>query len=168
MSQRTPPSVFRAILCPIDFSANSASALRYAAMLARLSDARLIVLHVTDPLLAAAAATRHAAGAVLLRTEKDLQHFVVATLRFTTPPPPATLLVAAGKPPREIVKAARRHRCDLIVMGYRGAGRASRLLFGSTTEGVVRLATTPVVAVPPPNRRATRRTVGRRHVKRAS
>ena len=46
------PRVFRSILCPVDFSPNSRAALRYAAMLARLSDAHLTVLYVDDPLLA--------------------------------------------------------------------------------------------------------------------
>ena len=52
-----------------------------------------------------------------------------------------TLVTTAGKPAREIVNVAERHVCHLIVMGYRGVGGASKLLFGSTTEGVVRTAT---------------------------
>ena len=56
MSRDPAPRVFRSILCPVDFSPNSRAALRYAAMLARLSDAHLVVLFVDDPLLATAAA----------------------------------------------------------------------------------------------------------------
>jgi hypothetical protein len=39
MARTAVPRVFRSILCPVDFSNNSRAALRYAAMLARLSDA---------------------------------------------------------------------------------------------------------------------------------
>jgi universal stress protein A len=152
MPRDITPRVFRSILCPVDFSANSEAALRYAAMLARLSDAHLIVLYVDDPILAVAAASRRDARVLVASREADLRRFVTRALRGTTPPVQTTLLTLAGKPAREIGRAAQRHCCDLIVMGYRGIGRASRLLFGSTTEAVVRASAIPVVAVPPARR----------------
>ena len=100
--------------------------------------------------------------------DADLQQFVRGALRSATPPVATTLLTIAGRPPREIVEAAERHGCDLIVMGYRGVGRASRFLFGSTTEGVVRTTTVPVVAIPPARRRARLPRADRTRLKRAS
>jgi nucleotide-binding universal stress UspA family protein len=167
MPRHNSPRVFRNILCPVDFSSNSRAALRYAAMLARLSGAHLLVLYVNDPLLAVAAAGRLDAAAVLTSTEKDLRRFASGILQDPTPPISATLLSIGGKPVQEIVAAADRHACDLIVIGYRGAGRASRLLFGSTAEGVVRMAPTPVLAVPPARRRA-RLPMDRSRLKRVS
>lgn len=154
MPRDNVPRTFRAILCPVDFSCNSRAALRYATMLARLSNAHLIVLYVNDPLLATVAAAQADAKAILASTENDLRRFVTAVVSKVTPRIATTLLTIAGSPSREIVRAAERHDCDLIVMGYRGAGRASRLLFGSTTEGVVRMAAVPVLAIPPARRRA--------------
>lgn len=167
MARDLSPRPFRSILCPVDFSANSRAALRYAAMLARLADSHLVVLYVNDPLLATAAATRHGTSALMASAESDLQRFVRGALRHVTPPISTTLLTIAGTPPREIVEAAERHGCDLIVMGYRGVGRASRFLFGSTTEGVVRTTAVPVVAIPPARRAARLPAVGAR-LKRAS
>jgi nucleotide-binding universal stress UspA family protein len=167
MSRTIVPRVFRSILCPVDFSQNSRAALRYAAMLTRLSNARLFVLHVNDPLLAAVAASRPDAAAILGAGDRDLRRFVSTVVGSPASPMATTLLTIAGKPAREIVNAAQRHRCDLIVIGYRGAGRASRLLFGSTTEGVMRTSTVPVLAVPPARRRARLPAV-RRTLKRAS
>jgi nucleotide-binding universal stress UspA family protein len=154
MPRNAAPRAFQSILCPVDFSSNSRAALRYAAMLARLSDAHLLVLYVNDPLIATAAATRPDAAAILASAENDLRRFVTAVISKGTPRIPTTLLTIAGKPSQEIVRAAQRHGCDLIVMGYRGIGRASRLLFGSTTDGVVRMAAAPVLAIPPARRRA--------------
>jgi nucleotide-binding universal stress UspA family protein len=168
MPRATFPRVFRCILCPVDFSANSRAALRYGAVLARLADAQLVVLYVEDPLLAAAMATRPAARAVVASGEAELHRFVLGAVRGTAPQPPITVLTRTGKPAREIVKAAAQHGCDLIVMGYRGAGRASRLLFGSTTEGVMRATTVPVVAVPPGRRQARLPGTPRTSLKRAS
>ena len=168
MPRDTAPRVFRSILCPVDFSRNSRAALRYAAMLARLPDAHLIVLYVNDPLLATAASTRPDAEAIMVATENDLRRFVAGALRHATPSVSTTLLTIAGKPSSEIVRAAERHDCDLIVMGYRGVGRASRLLFGSTTEGVMRTTTVPVLAIPPTRRAARLPAADRARLKRAS
>jgi nucleotide-binding universal stress UspA family protein len=167
MSRDLFPRVFRSILCPVDFSPNSRAALRYAAMLARLSDAHLLVLYVDDPLLAAVMAARTAGSTMVAATETELQRFVTGALRGTTPAPAYTVMTQAGTPAREIVKVAERHGCDLIVIGYRGAGRTSRLLFGSTTEGVMRTTAVPVVAIPPA-RRPARLPVVNRRLKRAS
>jgi len=168
MSRDSSPRVFRSILCPVDFSPNSRAALRYAAMLARLSDAHLIVLFVDDPLLATAAASRRGAAVLLASSEDELRHFVSGTLRSTTPRVSTTLLTKAGKPAREIVNSAARHGCDVVVMGYRGIGRASRFLFGSTTEEVVRRTAVPVLAIPPERRGARLPAADRARLKRAS
>jgi len=162
MARDVSSPVFRSILCPVDFSANSRSALRYAAMLARLSDAHLIVLYVDDPLLAAVMAAR------MTDTDTELQRFAAGALRGATPTPAYTVMTRVGTPAREIVKVAERHGCDLIVIGYRGIGRTSRLLFGSTTEGVMRTTPVPVVAIPPARRRARLPVANRRTLKRAS
>jgi nucleotide-binding universal stress UspA family protein len=168
MPRASLPHIFRCILCPIDFSANSRAALRYGALLARLADAHLVVLYVEDPLLAAAMATRPAARALVASGEAELHRFVLGAVRGATPQPTLTVLTRIGNPAREIVKAAAQHSCDLIVMGYRGAGRASRLLFGSTTEGVMRTTSVPVVAVPPGRRQARLPGSSRAGLKRAS
>jgi len=148
------PPVFRSILCPVDFSANSRAALRYASMLARLADAHLLVLYVEDPLLVAAMATRTSAAVLALAGKDELRSFVTRALRGATPAVATTLMTKAGKPAQEIVKAAGHLGSDLIVIGYRGAGRAARLIFGSTTEGVVHASAVPVLAIPPARRSA--------------
>jgi len=168
MPRDVSPRIFRSILCPVDFSANSRAALRYAAMLARLSDAHLTVLYVDDPLLAAVMAARTTAPAMIAATETELQRFVTDALRGATPAPAFTVTTRAGTPAREIVTVAHRQGCDLIVIGYRGVGRTSRLLFGSTTEGVMRMTAIPVVAIPPARRRARLPVAKRRSLKRAS
>jgi nucleotide-binding universal stress UspA family protein len=152
--QPTGSQVFRSVLCPVDFSTHSRAALRYAAALARRSSSHLVVVYVNDPLLAIAAATKHGARALIHASEHDLRRFVISVTAAR--PIDVTLVTTAGKPAREIVNVAERHGCDLIVMGYRGVGRASKLLFGSTTEGVVRTTSVPVLAIPPARRRNKR------------
>ena len=45
------PSLYKTILCPLDFSDTSTRALAYALSLAQEADARLILLHVIESLL---------------------------------------------------------------------------------------------------------------------
>ena len=56
--------------------------------------------------------------------------------------------IVTGVPAPEILASAERAGAELIVMGTRGLGGAGRLMFGSTTERVVRAAHVPVLAVP--------------------
>jgi nucleotide-binding universal stress UspA family protein len=59
-----------------------------------------------------------------------------------------------GTPWKEIVQSAREWPADLIVVGTHGRSGATRLLFGSTAEGIARHASIPVVVVPPASRKA--------------
>lgn len=47
----------------------------------------------------------------------------------------------------EIIKAAKKHKCDGIVMGSHGRGRITGLLLGSVTQKVLAAAKIPVVVV---------------------
>jgi nucleotide-binding universal stress UspA family protein len=46
-----------------------------------------------------------------------------------------------------ILATAKKHACDLIVMGTHGRTGVARLFLGSTTEGVLRAADAPVLTV---------------------
>jgi nucleotide-binding universal stress UspA family protein len=141
---------FRTILCPVDFSGPSRIALRYAAVVARMAGARMIVLFVNDPLLAAAAAATYDAQAVAHSTDVELKRFVRKALAGRRVPAASVRMsVAVGKPAQEIATAAEQLRADLVVMGTRGLSGAARLVLGSTTEQVLRRAGVPVLAVPP-------------------
>ena len=52
-----------------------------------------------------------------------------------------------GKPWREVLRIATELQSDLIVMGVQGRGAADLLLFGSTTQHVVREAACPVLTL---------------------
>ncbi len=55
--------------------------------------------------------------------------------------------IADGPPAVAIVRAAKRARADVIVMGWRGHGAVRRLLTGSVSRGVVRAAPCSVLVV---------------------
>src|SRR5262245_42796557 len=139
---------FKSLLCPIDFSEQSRAALKYAEALAARGDAALAVAYVNDPLLVAAAGAALHDDRLAKRSGQELQEFVGATLSPRANKQLVKYHVSIGDPAAEILKAARRTRSDLIVLGTHGLTGAERLLMGSTTLSVLQQTTVPVLAVP--------------------
>lgn len=138
----------QSVLCPVDFSEQSQRALECALALAAACRAQLTVLTVIDPLLAQAAVV--SADTDYLRdTKAELQAFVDEPMpsHLAWAPTPR-LVVTVGHPGDQILEVAAFHEADLIVMGTQGLGGFRRLVFGSTTERVLRRTTVPVLAVP--------------------
>jgi nucleotide-binding universal stress UspA family protein len=140
------------ILVPVDFSAHSEKALRFAATLANKFGARLSLLHVIeDPFVTGAWQSEafipnipellndltKAAEAHLHDLKKDLaaHGFVVETA------------VIIGKPSRAIVEHAATGHFDMIVMGTHGRSGLQHALMGSVAERVVQKAPCAVLTV---------------------
>jgi len=150
--QRRPP--FRSILCAVDFSVHSRQALQYAAAVAKRFRGRVTVLFVNDPLLRAAARQAYGNERPLIeQSGAELVRFVSRALRGSERMPP---IVGAGVPASQILATAKRLRSDLIVIGTQGLSGVQKLIFGSTTEQVLRRTTIPVLAVPPQTTRRSR------------
>ena len=134
----------RSILAAVDFSETSRTALAFAARFATQTGAALHVLHAEHPLLHEAA---HRAGVNLNQESRDeLQKIVDST------PPAADRAphydVVNGPAVDVIAHVAIREGADVIVLGSHGMSGAGRLMFGSTTEGVLRRSSVPVLVVP--------------------
>lgn len=157
--KRTPPTTFRSILCPVDFSSHSRAALRHAVATADRFGGRVTVLFVNDPiLLAAASRTSKGRRQFVERTRVELARFVkqtIATAPRTTNK--VAIVVVAGNPAEEILRTAKRLRNDLVVIGTQGLSGFRKVFFGSTTEQILGRVTVPVLAIPPSSsaRRAT-------------
>jgi nucleotide-binding universal stress UspA family protein len=150
------PAVFRNIACAVDFSECSMHGLDYAISLAEEAHASLTVVHVIElppdiprevhetvmlgprsrrEYLALA---EEEARARLSEAVRDRGHAAVSV----------DTALASGKPYREILRVAAEHSADLIVVGVHGRGAIDRMLFGSTTQHLVRQASCPVLTVP--------------------
>jgi nucleotide-binding universal stress UspA family protein len=67
--------------------------------------------------------------------------------RLTAAGLPFRPIVEVGAPAEVIAQSARELGATRIVMGTRGAGAMSQLLFGSTAKGVLHLCEVPVTLV---------------------
>jgi nucleotide-binding universal stress UspA family protein len=144
--------VFKSILCPVDFSEHSEAALGYAMDLAVLTRGHLTILTVVDSLLDAASQASGQGDTLDAQTQEELQKLLarISTGRRQPPEPPG-ISVVVGDPAEEILKQVPECQADLIVMGTQGLEGARRLMFGSTTEKVLRESRVPVLAVPMPD-----------------
>jgi nucleotide-binding universal stress UspA family protein len=139
------------ILVPTDFSEASGCALRYGRALAEAFSASLHVLHVVENLVAHAW-TAEVYVTALPGLLEEVQRDATDRLQRLFSPAErealrAALAVVVGSPFLEILRYARAHDIDLIVMGTHGRGPVEHMLLGSVAEKVVRKAGCPVLTV---------------------
>jgi len=142
----------RTILCPLDLSDTSRHALEHAAAIARWYSARIIALHVHKALAGAPATV--GAGLRAIDDGLGIADFLpelddaVRTARGGNLEVDAEV-VDGSQTASIIADYAKQSPVDLIVMGTHGLSGFRHLVLGSVTETVIRLASCPVLAVPP-------------------
>jgi nucleotide-binding universal stress UspA family protein len=141
----------KTVLVPTDFSEASEAALRYGKAMAEAFGASLHVVHVMEDLLAHAwAAEVYVSSMPQLRDEieKESRQRLGALLADTEQRAlRAETALLAGNPFLEIIRYAKAHHIDLIVMGTHGRGPIAHMLLGSVAEKVVRKSPCPVLTV---------------------
>src|SRR6185436_14739478 len=134
-SSETAP--MRNLLVPVDGSDLAELAVPSALELARLFEARAILLRVLEE-------SREGDAAEVRDAE---EHLDAIARTFERRGIDTFVLVQKGDPVEEIQKAVRFHHADLIVMTTHGRSGLSRLVTGSVTEQVLRRATVPLLVV---------------------
>ena len=144
---RALPDADHPIVVAVDFSVDSACALRWAHALADRLNAAMTALHVVhDP---AAQPGRYAIDfpeSQLLRMEEVGREMLSEFVGEHTGPqgPQVTEVISVGLPAPRILEESQRVDAAMIVMGSRGRTRLEHLLMGSIAEQVVRLSPIPV------------------------
>ena len=141
----------KTVLVPTDFSDASESALRYGKAMAEKFGAALHVVHVMEDLLAHAwAAEVYVSSMPQLRDEIEKESRLRLGALLTDGERKAfraETALLAGNPFLEIIRYAKTHGVDLIVMGTHGRGPIAHMLLGSVAEKVVRKSPCPVLTV---------------------
>jgi nucleotide-binding universal stress UspA family protein len=134
------------VLCSIDFSESSTTALEWAAEWAVKAGARLTALHVIElPVQASALPEYIPLRDRLIADARDsLDALIPLPVRRSRD---FAAEVAVGRPGPEILRVAETRNADLIVMGVRGRNAIDLAVLGSATQHVVRRAGCPVLAV---------------------
>jgi len=138
--------LFRNVVCPIDFDANSPYALEYAGKIALETGGRISLLHVVPWTVAAVpidasevlAELKQSATARLRQLAKEKLDARVGN---------EVIVTVATDPGAEVVRIAKELRADAIVMSTHGRKGLSHLVLGSVAERVVREASCPVLTL---------------------
>lgn len=144
--------MYQRILVPIDGSETSERALQEAIRLAHPA-ARLLLLHVVEEIYtlgtegydfvdydALQQATREMGERMLAQAAEKV--------RQAGKEPETALLDTSGTRIATVIETeAKRWKADLIVIGTHGRSGLSRILLGSVAEGVVRIASVPVLLI---------------------
>jgi len=142
----TLAKLFRNILCPIDFDANSPAALEFAGKIAQETKGRICLLHVVPWTVAAVpidasevlAELKQGATERLRRLAKETLDGRVAN---------EIVVTVATNPGDEVVRIAKERKADVVIMATHGRKGLSHLVLGSVAERVVRESPCPVLTV---------------------
>ncbi len=137
----------KTILCPIDYSKGSLTALDYAVHIALRETAKLYLIHVIDIRYLEGYAPLEVAdpdSETINRVKKELNEHVPEDVRKKID---VESIVTVGIPVLEIVNATKEKEVDVIVMGTHGRTGIAHVIMGSVAENVVRRAPCAVLTV---------------------
>lgn len=146
--------MYQRILVPTDGSTLSKKAARAAIGMAKALDAELVALHVVPRY-----PTSYFEGAVVLspqevaRTEKAWAEHGQAIAEGVRDAAKSEGVACKAVTSRSdligeaVMAAARKHKCDLVVMASHGRKGLKRILLGSETQYVLTHSTTPVLVI---------------------
>lgn len=143
----------KTILFPTDFSKSAIHASHYAAMLANIYEARIILLNVDYiPMIPANHHSQEAQKSVtvsLKKAQEDLEVFKNQFIEETNMNPHRVLQqVVYGYPADKIVQEANHLNADMIVMGTKGASHFLDKWLGTNAQKVMKNADCPVWIIP--------------------
>jgi nucleotide-binding universal stress UspA family protein len=150
------------ILYATDLSKNSSYVFLYAVDLARMADARIVILHVIESIPPYAEAYTGITGEMKQKQQKEIVEELKEHLQGFCKRAEAQIgapcvelvskvLVSRGHPPEEILNAANEESCDVIVLGTHGKGFLAHTFLGSVSNAVLHRTRKPVFIIPLPS-----------------
>lgn len=138
------------LIFPTDFSERSLSALPWVRKMAETMQADVRCIYVVEEpqiysTLDMGPVAIPSVTELVRNAETRIEAFIKTNLKAFGSPPKASVLV--GRPAEEIANYARDHEATMIIMTTHGYSGVKHLLLGSTTEGVLRHASCPVLSI---------------------
>ena len=159
-----PAPNIKTILYATDLGENTRPVFRLAVSLARRYDARLLMLHVVEPLgtTGTAIIANYLSGEVADKINQDGAKDILDIMKRRLDTfckeelaaygldriPVTEILVATGNPSQEVLEVASKYQADMIVMGKSTISFLGNEFMGTTARRVSRHAQIPVLLVP--------------------
>jgi nucleotide-binding universal stress UspA family protein len=135
--------MYHRILVAVENSPADRTIIEHVTALARLTGARLLLVHVADGW-----AARHFDQLKLRESEEmrgDREYLESVRRQLQSAGVSAEIELARGDPATELIRAAEEHGVDLIAMSTHGHRFLSDLLHGTTADRVRHLVKVPVL-----------------------
>jgi nucleotide-binding universal stress UspA family protein len=137
--------MYRHILIPLENSSADETILDHIKPLARMTGARLLLVHVADGWVARNFNTLQLAESEEMKA--DRAYLEKRSRELTAEGFSCEAVLALGEPSDEIIKLAREKDVDLIAMTTHGHRFISDLLYGATADKVRHAVDVPVLLV---------------------
>jgi len=137
--------MYRHILIPLENSPADQVILNHITPLARLTGAKLLLLHVADGWVARNFNRLKLAESEEMKDDRGYLEKIAGKLRGDGLA--VQTLLALGNPPQEILKVAEGEQCDLIAMTSHGHRLFGDLFHGSTITEVRHKTSIPMLVV---------------------
>ena len=124
-------SIYLKILVPIDGSEFSFKALLHACELAKLLNSKILIVYVVEKLFPLNLDRNEYSKLLRKFGKESLEKARKAALSKGVEP---KMIQLEGNITNEIVKCAKKERCNLIVVGQKGFGKALRFFLGSISN----------------------------------
>jgi nucleotide-binding universal stress UspA family protein len=141
----------KTILVPTDFSENANSALHYAANLANLTKAKIILFH-TEALQVAISENpviMDPAPAQIKSNEQKLEELAQKLTADFNLNQPAETICLTGNLSLRLNEMVRTREVDLVVIGTKGATKFLDKILGTNAAAFIKVALCPVLVIPP-------------------
>ena len=135
--------MYRHILIPLENSASDEAILRHIRPLAKLTQARLTIIHVADGFLARSQERFEESPEM----KEDRAYLQKRQEELAAEGFQVSAILACGEPASQIVVAAQKEGCDLIAMATHGHTGLADLILGSVANGVRHKTALPVLLI---------------------
>ncbi len=154
------------ILYATDLSKNSSYAFLYAVDLAKRREAKIVILHVIEPIPAYVEAytgmtakdRERQREETIEMIKKHLEEFCKKAENEIGSPCMeliSKIVVSQGYPPEEILNTAEKEDCNVIVLGNHGKGFLAHTFLGSVSSSVLNRTRKPVFIIPLPSEKVS-------------
>jgi nucleotide-binding universal stress UspA family protein len=135
--------MYRHILIPLENSATDDAILGHIKPLARLTQARITLIHVADGFMARSQERFEESPEM----QEDRAYLQKRQEELAADQFPVSAILACGDPASQIVSAAEKEGCDLIAMATHGHTFLADLVLGSVASTVRHRTTLPVLLI---------------------
>jgi len=133
--------MYKTILVTLDGTATDRAIIDHVKQLAKLSDGRVVLLHVADGW----AARTYGRDAVSREIADDTDYLKKVRSEFEVSGIPADAELAYGDPAKEIIRWVKQKGCDLVAMSTHGHRFFADLFLGTTASRVQHNVSVPVL-----------------------